>query len=132
VTGEEVSAEDLGGARVHSEVSGVSHFSFPDEQSTIEAIRKLLSYLPQNNVEDPPFIDIGDDPNRTDDSLVDLMPDSPNKPTICRHHHQARGSSDFFDVQPNMRKIIVTGFARLAGRVHIGIIGNQAPSIFGR
>jgi len=131
VTGEEVSAEDLGGARVHSEVSGVSHFSFPDEQSTIEAIRKLLSYLPQNNVEDPPFIDIGDDPNRTDDSLVDLMPDSPNKPYDVRDIiTRLVDSSDFFEVQPNYAKNIVTGFARLAGR-SIGIIANQPQYLAG-
>jgi len=84
VTGEDVSPEELGGARIHSEVSGVAHFSLPDEQSTLEAIRKLLSYLPQNNIEDPPLIDIGDDPTRTDDSIADLMPDSPNKPYDVR------------------------------------------------
>jgi len=131
VTGEEVSAEDLGGARVHSEISGVAHFSFPDEQSTIEAIRKLLSYLPQNNVEDPPFIDVGDDPNRTDDSLADLMPDSPNKPYDVRDIiGRLVDSSDFFEVQPNYAKNIVTGFARLAGR-SIGIVANQPRYLAG-
>jgi len=84
VTGEEVSAEELGGARVHSEISGVAHFSFPDEASTLAAIRTLLSYLPQNNIEDPPLIDIGDDPNRIDETLADLMPDSSNKPYDVR------------------------------------------------
>ncbi len=131
VTGEEVSAEDLGGARVHSEVSGVSHFSFPDEQSTMEAIRKLLSYLPQNNIEDPPFLDIGDDPNRIDDSLAALMPDSPNKPYDVRDIiARLVDSSDFFEVQPNYAKNIVVGFARLAGR-SIGIIANQPRYLAG-
>ncbi|SLM19260.1 Propionyl-CoA carboxylase beta chain [uncultured spirochete] len=131
VTGEEVSAEDLGGARVHSEVSGVSHFSFPDEQSTIEAIRKLLSYLPQNNVEDPPVMDIGDDPNRTDDALADLMPDSPNKPYDVRDIiTRIVDSADFFEVQPDYAKNIVTGFARLAGR-SVGIIANQPKHLAG-
>ncbi len=131
VTGEEVSAEDLGGARVHSEISGVSHFSFPDEQSTMEAIRKLLSYLPQNNVEDPPFVDVGDDPNRIDDSLAALMPDSPNKPYDVRDIiARLVDSSDFFEVQPNYAKNIVVGFARLAGR-SIGIIANQPRYLAG-
>lgn len=131
VTGEEVSAEDLGGARVHSEVSGVSHFSFPDEQSTIEAIRKLLSYLPQNNVEDPPVMDIGDDPNRADDSLADLMPDSPNKPYDVRDIiARLVDGADFFEVQPKYAQNIVTGFARLGGRA-VGIIANQPKYLAG-
>ena len=64
VTGEDVSAEDLGGATVHATTSGVAHFAFPDETSTIAGIKKLLSYLPQNNVEDPRVVDTGDDPRR--------------------------------------------------------------------
>lgn len=131
VTGEEVSSEDLGGARVHSEVSGVAHFSFPDEQSTIEAIRKLLSYLPQNNVEDPPVAETGDDPNRIDEGLADLMPDSPNKPYDVRDIiARLVDAADFFEVQPNYAKNIVTGFARLAGRA-IGIIANQPKYLAG-
>ena len=131
VTGEEVSAEDLGGARVHSEVSGVAHFSFPDEQSTIEGIRKLLSYLPQNNVEDPPFMDVGDDPHRTEEALADIMPDSSNKPYDVRDViTRLVDSADFFEVQPNYAKNIVTGFARLAGR-SVGIIANQPMYLAG-
>ncbi len=131
VTGEEVSPEELGGAKIHSEVSGVSHFSFPDEQSTLEAIRKLLSYLPQNNIEDPPIIDIGDDPTRVDDSIAELMPDSPNKPYDVRDIIvRLVDAGDFFEVQPGYAKNIVTGFARLAGR-SIGIIANQPKHLAG-
>ena len=131
VTGEDVSPEELGGARIHSEVSGVAHFSLPDEQSTLEAIRKLLSYLPQNNIEDPPLIDIGDDPTRTDDSIADLMPDSPNKPYDVRDIIiRLVDAGDFFEVQPGYAKNIVTGFARLAGR-SIGIIANQPKHLAG-
>jgi len=131
VTGEEVSAEDLGGARVHAEVSGVAQFSFPDEPSTIEAIRKLLSYLPQNNLEDPPVLDIGDDPNRIDDSLADIMPDSPNKPYDVRDIiGKLVDGADFFEVQPRYAQNIVTGFARLSGRA-VGIIANQPKYLAG-
>jgi len=131
VTGEDVSAEALGGAKVHCEVSGVAHFRFPDEQSTIEAIRKLLSFLPQNNVEDPPVVDTGDDPSRVDDSLADLMPDSPNKPYDVRDIIvRLVDSGDFFEVQAGYAKNIVVGFARLGGR-SVGIIANQPKYLAG-
>ncbi len=131
VTGEDVSAEALGGARVHCEVSGVAHFRFTNEQSTIEAIRKLLSFLPQNNVEDPPIVESGDDPNRTDDTLADLMPDSPNKPYDVRDIIvRLVDSGDFFEVQEGYAKNIVVGFARLGGR-SVGIIANQPKYLAG-
>jgi len=80
VTHEEVSFEDLGGATVHSEVSGVCHVACDSEADTLYQIRRLLAYLPQNNMEDPPFIDTGDDPFRMDQALDDLIPDDPSKP----------------------------------------------------
>ena len=79
VTGEDVSSEDLGGADVHAAKSGVAHFAYPDEASTIAGIKKLLSYLPQNNVEDPPLVDSGDDPSRVCTDLADIMPDLPEQ-----------------------------------------------------
>lgn len=131
VTGEEVSPEALGGASVHTTISGVAHFKFADEQTTFEAIRKLLSYLPQNNVEDPPVVDTGDDPNRIDDTLADLMPDSPNKPYDVREIIvRLVDSGDFFEVQPDYARNIVTGFARLGGR-SVGVIANQPKYMAG-
>jgi acetyl-CoA carboxylase carboxyltransferase component len=131
VTGEDVSAEDLGGARVHTEVSGVAHFRYASEDATIEGIRKLLSFLPQNNIEDAPLVSSGDDPARQDLELASIMPDSPNKPYDVRSViARVVDSADFFEVQPDYAKNIVTGFARLAGR-SIGIIANQPQVMAG-
>ncbi len=80
VTGEVVTEEELGGAYVHSSKSGVAHFAANDEEEGILLIRKLLSYLPQNNLEDPPLYSCNDPINRLDDSLNEVIPDSANKP----------------------------------------------------
>lgn len=131
VTGEDVSAEDLGGARVHTEVSGVAHFRFPDEDATIAGIRKLLSFLPQNNIEDAPLVQSGDDPARADEGLRDIMPDSPNKPYDIRSViSRVVDSGDYLEVQPDYAKNIVTCFARLGGR-SVGIIANQPAVMAG-
>lgn len=131
VTGEDVSADALGGAHVHTEVSGVAHFRYPDEDTTIEGIKKLLSFLPQNNIEDAPIVDTGDDPTRADTSLVDIMPEAPNKPYDVREViKRVVDAADFFEVQPDYARNIVTGFARLAGR-SIGIIANQPAVLAG-
>jgi acetyl-CoA carboxylase carboxyltransferase component len=131
VTGEDVSAEGLGGAKVHTEVSGVAQFKFKDEDSTLEAVRKLLSYLPQNNIEDAPLANSGDDPYRADPELADIIPDSANKPYDVRKViERVVDSGDFFEVQPDYARNIVTGFARLAGR-SVGIIANQPAVLAG-
>lgn len=131
VTGEDVSADALGGAHIHTEVSGVAHFRYPDEDSTIAGIKKLLSYLPQNNIEDAPILDAGDDPTRADASLADIMPEAPNKPYDVREViRRVVDAGDFFEVQPDYARNIVTGFARLAGR-SIGIIANQPAVLAG-
>jgi acetyl-CoA carboxylase carboxyltransferase component len=131
VTGEDVSAEDLGGARVHTEVSGVAHFKFKDEDSTLTAVRKLLSYLPQNNIEDAPLVNSGDDPFRADPELAGIIPDSSNKPyDVRRVIQRVVDSGDFFEVQPDYAKNMVTCFARLAGR-SVGIIANQPAVLAG-
>src|SRR5512136_1689871 len=80
VTQEEVSREDLGGARTHSTRSGVAHFAFDDEEAAIRAVRELLSYLPLNNTDDPPALPTVDDPTRRDDALRTIVPENPNKP----------------------------------------------------
>jgi methylmalonyl-CoA decarboxylase subunit alpha len=131
VTGEDVSAEGLGGADVHAATSGVASFAYPDEASTIEGIKKLLSYLPQNNVEDPPLVDSGDDPARLCDDLADIMPDQPNKPYDIRDViSRVFDSGDFFEIQPMYAQNIVTCFARLGGR-SVGIIANQPKVMAG-
>ncbi|MHB0897665.1 MAG: acyl-CoA carboxylase subunit beta, partial [Spirochaetales bacterium] len=117
VTGEDVSAEELGGARVHTEVSGVAQFRYKDEESTIAGIRRLLSFLPQNNIEDAPIAKTGDEPFRPDPELANLMPDSPNKPYDVRSViERVVDLGDYFEVQPDYAKNIVTCFGRLAGR----------------
>jgi methylmalonyl-CoA decarboxylase subunit alpha len=131
VTGEDVSAEGLGGADVHAATSGVAHFAFPDEASTLAGIKRLLSYLPQNNVEDPPIVDSGDDPSRADPGLAELMPDQPNKPYDIRSViARVFDSGDFFEVQEMYAQNIVTCFARLGGR-SVGIIANQPKVMAG-
>jgi acetyl-CoA carboxylase carboxyltransferase component len=131
VTGEDVSAEGLGGALVHSEVSGCASLMFATEKETLEGIRKLLSYLPQNNVEDPPVAKSSDDPARTDSALADIIPDSPNKPYEIRDViKRIFDDGDFFEIQPLYAQNIVVGFARLAGR-SIGIVANQPRNMAG-
>ena len=131
VTGEDVSAEDLGGARVHTEVSGVAQFRYKDEEATIAGIRKLLSFLPQNNIEDAPLVPSGDEPFRVDPELAGLMPDAPNKPYDVRTViARVVDAGDYLEVQPDYAKNIVTCFARLGGR-SVGIIANQPAVMAG-
>jgi len=79
VTGEEITFEELGGAKTHNEKSGVAHFACESDEDAIDQIKRLLSYLPSNNMEDPPYVDTGDDPQRTEAALNTVIPDSPNK-----------------------------------------------------
>jgi acetyl-CoA carboxylase carboxyltransferase component len=131
VTGEDVSSEALGGATVHSTTSGCASLMFADEASTIAGIKKLLSYLPQNNIEDPRVVDTGDDPLRTDSGLKDIIPDSPNKPYDTRDViKRIFDSGDFFEIQPLYAQNIVTCFARLGGR-SVGVIANQPKVLAG-
>jgi acetyl-CoA/propionyl-CoA carboxylase carboxyl transferase subunit len=125
VTGEEVSFEELGGAMTHASTSGVAHFACESEEAALDRIRRLLSYLPQNNVEDPPRVDPWDDPERADESLNEVVPDQPRKPYDM--HDVVDGVLDegsFFEVHENFAKNIVVGFARLDGRA-VGVVANQ-------
>jgi propionyl-CoA carboxylase beta chain len=125
VLGQEVDFEELGGALVHLQTSGVSHLMAETEQDCIELIKKLLSYLPSNNLEDPPLEDTGDDPNRTDESLTEVVPDDPDKPyDIVDIIASVVDNGDFLEIQPLWAPNIVVGFARLNGR-SIGIVANQ-------
>ncbi len=131
VTGEDVSAEDLGGARVHTEVSGVAQFKFRDEEATIEGIKKLLSFLPQNNIEDAPLAKNGDDPAKLVPQLNEILPDSANKPYDIRNViEKVVDLGDYLEVQPDFAKNIVTCFGRLGGR-SVGIIANQPAVMAG-
>jgi len=136
VTGEDVSAEDLGGATVHSTTSGVASLMFPDEKATIAGLKKLLSYLPQNNIEDPRVVAMGDDPARIDPSLEEVIPESPNKPYDIRDviarvfDLDPTGSTNYFEIQPLYAQNMVTCFARLDGR-SVGIVANQPKVMAG-
>ena len=131
VTGEQVSAEELGGAFVHSKTSGVASLMFPDEVSTLEGVKKLLSYIPQNNLEDAPLENTEDDPNRTDEELSDILPDSPNKPYDVKEIiKRVVDNGEFFELQPLFATNIVICFARLDGK-SVGIIANQPNSMAG-
>jgi propionyl-CoA carboxylase beta chain len=129
VLGQEVTFEELGGATVHSQTSGVAHFIANNEEECMEMIKKLLSYLPSNNMEDPPLIASEDDPNRTDEHLEEIIPDDPDKPyNIKEIILSVIDNGDFFEVQPFWAPNIVIGFARLNGRT-VGIVANQ-PQFF--
>jgi acetyl-CoA carboxylase carboxyltransferase component len=131
VTHEEVSFEDLGGASIHSEKSGVCHVAADSEADTLYLIRKLLGYLPQNNMEDPPFVDSGDNPLRMEESLDTLIPDEPGKPYDIKEVIRAVvDSGQFFEVHENFAQNIVVGFARLGGH-SVGIVANQPAVLAG-
>jgi len=130
VTHEEVSFEDLGGASVHSEKSGVCHVAADSEADTLYLIRKLLGYLPQNNMEDPPFIG-GDDPLRMDETLNNIVPDDANKPYDIKDViRPIMDNGQFFEIHENYAQNIVVGFARLGGH-SVGIVANQPAVLAG-
>lgn len=125
VTGEEVGFEELGGAQTHASESGVAHFSVDAEKEALDDIRQLLSYVPQNNVEDPPRVEPWDDPDRADEELTDIVPDEPQKPyDITAVIDHVVDTDSFFEVAGEFARNIVTGFARLDGH-SVGVVGNQ-------
>jgi len=131
VTGEDVSFEELGGAMSHNSRSGVAHFAADDEEQCLDDIRHLLSFLPSNNLEEPPRLDSADDPERTDPDLDTFMPDSPNVPYDVREVvGRIVDEAAFFEVQPYYAENIVTGFAHLDGHV-VGIVANQPIHLAG-
>ena len=131
VTGEDVSHEDLGGASAHSTRSGVAHFAFDTEEDCIGQVRRLLGFLPSNNMEDPPAASVGDDPNRQDYELAHVIPDNPNQPyDMLDVIHRVVDDGDFMQVHQNFAPNVVVGFARFGGRP-AGIVGNQPDRIAG-
>jgi len=131
VTHEDVSFEDLGGASVHSEKSGVCHVAGESEADTLYLIRKVLGYLPQNNMEDPPFVQSGDDSLRTEEALNNLIPESPDKPyDIKEAIRLIVDNGQFFEIHENFAMNIVVGFARIGGH-SVGIVANQPAVLAG-
>ncbi|HUF90436.1 MAG TPA: acyl-CoA carboxylase subunit beta [Gemmatimonadota bacterium] len=131
VTHEEVSFEELGGAAVHGEKSGVSHLTFADEAECFAGIRRLVGYLPSNNQEDPPVVEPDDDPDRRSTALRGIVPENPNKPYDVKGVIEDlvdRGS--FLEIQPGYAANLVVGFARLDGRT-VGIVANQPAFLAG-
>ena len=131
VTGEDVSQENLGGASVHSTKSGVTHFTAKTEEEGLALIRTLLSYIPQNNLEEAPYVDCTDPIDRLEDSLNDIIPDSPTKPYDM---YEVIGAivdnGEFLEIQKDYAKNIIIGFARMAGR-SVGIVANQPAYLAG-
>jgi acetyl-CoA carboxylase carboxyltransferase component len=131
VTGEEVKPEELGGAMTHNSRSGVAHFAANDEQDAFEQLRTLLSFIPSNNMEDPPYVPPEDDPNRMDDRLQTLIPDNARRPYDMTTAIEAVVDDNFFfEVQAYWARNLVIGFARLDGHV-VGVVANQPMHLAG-
>lgn len=131
VTHEDVDFEELGGADIHAGTSGVAHYTSENEADLLYMIRVLLSYLPQNNMEDPPFVPSGDDRLRTDTGLDSIVPDDPTKPYDIRDViHMVVDDGAFLEIHESFAQNIVVGFARLGGH-SVGIVANQPAVLAG-
>ena len=131
VTGEEVTLEELGGAITHATKSGVATFVTSDEKACLDEVRYLLSFLPQNNLEEPPAVDVTDDPTRRCPELIELMPPSPNQAYDMHRVIQAVvDDGEFLEYHALWARNLVCGFARIAGHV-VGIVGNQPQILAG-
>lgn len=131
VTGEDVTQENLGGADVHSKKSGVCHIAAEDGEEAIKIIRKLYSYIPQNNLEETPLVECDDPIDRVEDSLNEIIPDSANRPYDM---YQVIGAiidnGEFLEIQPDYAKNIIIGFARFNGQ-SVGVVANQPKFLAG-
>ncbi|MFA7204115.1 MAG: carboxyl transferase domain-containing protein, partial [Candidatus Caldatribacteriota bacterium] len=131
VTGENVSSEKLGGAMTHNQKSGVAHFAAENEQEVFDSVRKMISFFPSNNMEIPPVAENKDNQNRIEESLLNIVPDDPNKPYEMKDIiHCIIDSGDFFELHKHFAKNIITGFARLNGKP-VGVIANQPKVLAG-
>jgi acetyl-CoA/propionyl-CoA carboxylase carboxyl transferase subunit len=125
VTGEDVGFDELGGATTHASESGVADLTAADEKAALDDIRRLLSYLPQNNVEDPPRVEPWDDPERRDEDLKAIVPDEPQKPyNIIDVIGRVTDEDSFFEIGEAFARNLVVGFARLDGHA-VGVVANQ-------
>jgi acetyl-CoA carboxylase carboxyltransferase component len=126
-----VTLEELGGAMSHSSKSGVATFMSNDEQSCLDDVRFLLSFLPTNNLEEPPSVDTADDPERSCDMLRDILPVSPNQPyDMKKVIREVVDDGEFFEYFPHWAKSIVCGFSRVDGMT-VGVVGNQPMAFAG-
>jgi len=131
VTHEEITSEELGGAAVHASRSGVAHFACENEFIALQTIRKLLNYIPQNYLEDPPIVPSNDPIDRADAELDDLVPENPNKPYNMKEIvHRIVDDGEFLEVHADFAQNIIVGFARLGGRA-VGIIANEPAHLAG-
>ena len=131
VTGEEVTMEELGGAQTHATRSGVCHFAADSEQDCLLMVRELLGFLPQNNLEAPPYLATDDPSDRAEPELATIVPDAPTKPyDISRVIELIVDDGDFLEVAPLYAQNLVVGFARLAGHT-VGVVGNQPKALAG-
>ena len=131
VTGEVVSSEALGGAMTHNSISGVAHFISSNDEACISDIKLLLSFLPSNNLETPPLVATGDDPNRREEMLNDIVPENPSKPYDVKHIITTLADNgDFLEVQPYFAQNIVIGYIRINGRT-VGVVANQPNRLAG-
>ena len=131
VSGEEVTHEDLGGARTHASKSGVAHFVIGGEEATIETVRTLLSYLPATNMEDPPYLDLGDDPERRNDDFLDLVPvDSMQAYDVRDVIRGIVDNGEFLEVHAQWARNISVGFGRMGGHT-VGLVGNAPDALAG-
>jgi propionyl-CoA carboxylase beta chain len=131
VTGEEVTQETLGGADIHASRSGVAHFAIAGEEATLAEVRRLLSFLPSNNAEDPPLAPTNDDLNRTEEDLLTIVPAEPNRPYDVRDViDRIVDDGDFMEVHPAFAPNIVVGFGRMGGR-SVGFVANQPMHLAG-
>lgn len=131
VLGEDISFDDLGGAMTHGTKSGVAHFVAKNEYDCMDYIKKLLSYMPQNNTQEPPFVVSDDDPNRLDHNLINVIPENPLQPYDMKDIiHSIVDNREFFEVHELFAPNIVVGYGRLHGKV-VGIVANQPLHLAG-
>ena len=131
VTGEDVSTDQLGGALVHNTKSGVSQFMAKTEEEGLQLIRDLISYLPQNNLEEPPMIECNDPIDRKEDFLNQFIPDSPNKPYDMQQViHAIVDNGQFLEVHKDFAKNLIVGFARFDGKP-VGVVANNPAFLAG-
>lgn len=131
VTGEEVTLEQLGGAMVHASKSGNCHFVAENDKECLDMVRRLLSFLPQNNMEEPPFVDTGDNPDRIDEELLYIVPDAPAKVyDMKKVIIKVVDNGDFMEVHRNFAPSLIVSFARLGGQ-SVGIVAQQPLQMAG-
>ncbi len=131
VTGEDITTEDLGGANIHASKSGVSHFQIEDEEEGLLLIRKLLSFLPQNNLEEPPTIECSDPIDRLDDALNEIIPENPNQPyDVTDIIYSLVDNNEFLEIHRHYAKNIIVGFGKFDG-MSVGIVANQPNFLAG-